>query len=150
MPCEQSCPSQTQTCDNSWPWCYDESFLLLPLVFYFAFKNCLHCLDHHQVGGSLWFRKVKCTEGILPLFHAATEWGALSRLLCRNGEFSSLGVIAQAVFSTRNTKPLKRKRCYIFDSFCLPLSETIKINMKPSAWSVPIMPFACDFLCSSR
>lgn len=61
----------------------------------------------------------------------------------------SLDVIAHAIFSTRDIGPVKRKRCYIFDSFSLPLTETIKINMKLSEWPLHIISFACDFLCFS-
>jgi hypothetical protein len=87
-----------------------------------------------------------CIQGpsSTPLWRKLT----LRHFLWGSRDISSLSIIALAVF--RDIGPLERKRCYVFDSFSLPLSETIKINMKLSAWPVRIMPFACDFLCSPR
>lgn len=80
----------------------------------------------------------------------ALIWRVSKPFIFSSRQILSLDIITHAIFSTRDIGPLKKKRCYVFDSFSLPLTETIKINMKLSEWPLHIMSFACDFLCFSR
>lgn len=80
----------------------------------------------------------------------ASIWRESKPFIFSSRQISSLDIMTHAIVSTRDIGPLERKRCDVFDSFPLPLTETIKINMKLSEWPLHIMSFACDFLCFSR
>lgn len=143
-----------------WTWLTSKSCQFLALVLgvkvctsasgsLLCFKDSVFIVYTAVRWRRLWFRQVKCDTCIQgPSYTLVWRKLTLRHFLWGSRDISSLSIIALAVF--RDIGPLERKRCYIFDSFSLPLSETIKINMKLSAWPVRIMPFACDFLCSPR